>query len=244
MRALVLAAGYATRLYPLTLDRPKALLEVGGKPMLDRVVERLRPMGLEGVVVVTNAKFTPHFEEWAEGKEDVTVVNDGTTSNDDRLGAIGDIGFVLDELAIDEELVVVAGDNLFGADISGLVSYGREVDAPVIAVHDVGDLARMHEYNQIEVDEDGRIVFFEEKPSAARTTLSGVALYYYPRRALPLVKQYLEEGNNPDQPGRLVEWLYPRTAFYTWLLPGEWYDIGSAETLAEADSIFSQSRDP
>src|SRR6187431_1765445 len=244
MRALVLAAGYATRLYPLTLDRPKALLEVGGKPMLDRVVERLRPMGLEGVVVVTNAKFTPHFEEWAEGKEDVTVVNDGTTSNDDRLGAIGDIGFVLDELGIDEELVVVAGDNLFGADVSGLVPYGREVDAPVIAVHDVGDLERMHEYNQIEVDEEGRIVFFEEKPSAARTTLSGVALYYYPRRALPLVKQYLEEGNNPDQPGRLVEWLYARTAFYTWLLPGEWYDIGSAETLAEADSIFSQSRDP
>lgn len=239
MRALVLAAGYATRLYPLTLDRPKALLEVGGKPMLDRVVERLRPMGLEGVVVVTNAKFTPHFEEWAEGMDDVTVVNDGTTSNDDRLGAIGDIGFVLDELGIDEELVVVAGDNLFGADITGLVGYGREVDAPVIAVHDVGDLARMHEYNQIEIDEDGRIVFFEEKPSAARTTLSGVALYYYPRQALPLVKQYLEEGNNPDQPGRLVEWLYPRTAFYAWVLPGDWYDIGSAETLAEADRIFS-----
>jgi glucose-1-phosphate thymidylyltransferase len=243
MKALVLAAGYATRLYPLTLDRPKALLEVGGKPMLDRVVERLRPMGLEGVVVVTNAKFTPHFEQWADGKDDVTVVNDGTTSNDDRLGAIGDIGFVLDQLGIDEELVVVAGDNLFGADVSGLVAHGREVDAPVIAVHDVGDLSLMPEYNQIEVDDEGRIVFFEEKPSAARTTLSGVALYYYPRQALPLVKQYLEEGNNPDQPGRLVEWLYPRTPFYTWLLPGEWYDIGSAETLAEADAIFSQSRD-
>jgi glucose-1-phosphate thymidylyltransferase len=243
MKALVLAAGYATRLYPLTLDRPKALLEVGGEPMLDRVVERLRPMGIEGVVVVTNAKFTPHFEEWARGKDDVTVVNDGTTSNDDRLGAIGDIGFVLDELGIDEELVVVAGDNLFGADVSGLVPYGREVDAPVIAVHDVGDLERMHEYNQIEVDEEGRIVFFEEKPSAARTTLSGVALYYYPRQTLPLVRQYLEEGHNPDQPGRLVEWLYPRTPFYTWLLPGEWYDIGSAETLEEADRIFSQSRD-
>jgi len=110
--------------------------------------------------------------------------------------------------------------------------------------HDPAYVFMDAEYNQIEVDEDGRIVFFEEKPSAARTTLSGVALYYYPRRALPLVKQYLEEGNNPDQPGRLVEWLYARTAFYTWLLPGEWYDIGSAETLAEADSIFSQSRDP
>ena len=242
MKALVLAAGYATRLYPLTLDKPKALLEVGGKPMLDRVVERLLPMGVDGTVVVTNAKFTPHFEAWAAGRDGVTIVNDGTTSNDDRLGAIGDIGFVLDRLGIDEELVVVAGDNLFGSDVSRFAAYGREVDAPVIALHDVGDHSRMQEYNQIEVDSEGRIVFFEEKPANARTTLAGVALYYYPRRALPLIRQYLAEGNNPDQPGRLVEWLYTRTAFYTWLLPGEWYDIGSAETLEEADRIFSQSR--
>ena len=220
MKALVLAAGYATRLYPLTLDRPKALLEVAGRPMLDHVVERLLPMGIDGTIVVTNAKFAPHFEEWAAGREDVTVVDDGTTSNDDRLGAIGDIGFVLDRLGIDEELVVVAGDNLFGEDVSGLVVRGREVDAPVIAVHDVGDLSRMGEYNQIDVDADGRIVFFEEKPADARTTLAGVALYYYPRQTLPLVRQYLDEGQNPDQPGRLVEWLYPRTPFYTWLLPG------------------------
>jgi glucose-1-phosphate thymidylyltransferase len=242
MRALVLAAGYATRLYPLTLDRPKALLEVGGKPMLDRVLERLLPMGIDETIVVTNAKFTPHFEDWARDKDGVTIVNDGTTSNDDRLGAIGDIGFVLDRLGVDEELVVVAGDNLFGSDASGLVEFGREVDAPVVAVHDVGDLSLMHEYNQIEVDEEGRIVFFEEKPEKPRTTLSGVALYYYPQQALPLIGQYLAEGNNPDQPGRLVEWLYPRTPFYTWLLPGAWYDIGSEETLQEADAIFSQTR--
>jgi glucose-1-phosphate thymidylyltransferase len=242
MKALVLAAGYATRLYPLTLDRPKALLEVGGKPMLDHVVERLLPLGVEEVIVVTNSKFAPQFEEWAAGRDGVTIVDDGTSSNDDRLGAIGDIGLVLDRLELDGELVVVAGDNLFGSDISGLVTRGREVDAPVVAVHDVGDLSRMHEYNQIEIDSEGRITFFEEKPANPRTTRSGVALYYYPRHALPLIREYLEAGNNPDQPGRLVEWLYPRTAFHTWLLPGEWYDVGSAETLEEADRVFSQSR--
>lgn len=240
MKALVLAAGYATRLYPLTLDRPKALLEVGGKPMLDHVVQRLLPMGVDGVIVVTNAKFTPHFEEWARGQADVTIVNDGTTSNDDRLGAIGDIGFVLDRLGLDEELVVVAGDNLFSDDISDFTAYGREVDAPVLAVHDVGDLSRMGEYNQVEVDDQGRIVFFEEKPTDPRTTFAGVALYYYPPQTLPLVRSYLEEGNNPDQPGRLIEWLYPRTPVYTWRLPGRWYDIGSAETLEDADRIFSK----
>jgi glucose-1-phosphate thymidylyltransferase len=243
MKALVLAAGYATRLYPLTLDRPKALLEVGGKPMLDHILERLLPLGVDEVIVVTNAKFAPHFEEWAAGRNGLTIVDDGTTSNDDRLGAIGDIGFVLDRLGVEDELVVVAGDNLFRSDLAGLVATGRAAGAPVVAVHDVGELARMHEYNQIEVDEEGRITFFEEKPVDPRTTLSGVALYYYPREALALIRRYLEEGNNPDQPGRLVEWLYPRTAFHTWLLPGEWYDVGSAETLAEADRIFSQSRD-
>jgi glucose-1-phosphate thymidylyltransferase len=200
-------------------------------------------MGVDETIVVTNAKFTPHFQEWAKEKDDVTVVNDGTTSNDDRLGAIGDIGFVLEKLGLDDDLVVVAGDNLFGEDVSGFAAYGQEVEAPVLAVHDVGDLSRMREYNQIEVDDQGRIVFFEEKPEQARTTLAGVALYFYPRETLQLVEQYLADGNNPDQPGRLIEWLYPRTDVYTWRIPGEWYDIGSAETLQEADRIFSQSRD-
>jgi len=243
MKALVLAAGYATRLYPLTLDRPKALLEVGGRPMLDHVLGRLRAMGVDETIVVTNAKFTPHFEEWASDKEGVTIVNDGTTSNDDRLGAIGDTAFVLDKTGLDDDLVVVAGDNLFGEDVSGFAAYGQEVDAPVLAVHDVGDLSRMAEYNQIEIDDEGRITFFEEKPEDARSTLAGVALYFYPRHTLPLIRQYLAEGNNPDQPGRLIQWLYPRVSVYTWRLPGEWYDIGSAETLQEADRIFSQSRD-
>ena len=242
MRALVLAAGYATRLYPLTLDKPKALLEVGGRPMLDRILERLEAMGVEETIVVTNAKFTPHFEAWAKDRSHVRVVNDGTTSNEDRLGAIGDIAFVLDEVALDDDLVVVAGDNLFGEDISGFAAYGQEVDAPVLAIHDVGDLSLMREYNQVETDADGRVTFMEEKPENARTTLAGIALYYYPRHALPLIRQYLAEGNNPDQPGRLPEWLHSRTPVYTWQLPGEWYDIGSAETLQEADTIFSQSR--
>jgi glucose-1-phosphate thymidylyltransferase len=242
VKALVLAAGYATRLYPLTLDKPKPLLEVGGRPMLDYVLERLEQMGVDATIVVTNAKFTPHFEEWARDKDRVTIVDDGTTSNDDRLGAIGDIGFVLDQLQVDDDLVVVAGDNLFAEDVSGFTAYGREKGAPVLAVHDVGDLSQMSEYNQVDVDDDGRIVFFEEKPANARSTLAGVALYYYPRGMLPQVRRYLDEGNNPDQPGRLVEWLYTRMPVYAWRLPGEWYDIGSAETLQEADRIFSQSR--
>ena len=243
MKVLVLAAGYATRLYPLTRDRPKALLEVGSRPMLDRVLERMHAMaGVDGTIVVTNAKFAPHFEEWAAGRERMVVVDDGTTSEEDKLGAIGDIGFALDALALDDDLVVVASDNLFGSDVSGFATYARAVGTPVLAVRDVGDLAEMPRYNQVQIDGDGRITFFEEKPAAATTTLMGVALYYYPRATLPLIRQYLAQGSNPDQPGRLVEWLYRRVPVHVWRVPGEWYDIGSAESLREADAIFSHTR--
>lgn len=243
MKVLVLAAGYATRLYPLTRDRPKALLEIGGRPMLDRVLESVGAIGGgDGEIVVTNAKFAPHFAEWAAGRPGVLVVDDGTQSEEDRLGAIGDIGFVLDRLELDDDLVVVAGDNLFACDLSGFGRRAREVDGPVLAVRDVGDLSAMHHFNQIEVDERGRVTFFEEKPASARSTLMGVALYHYPRHTLDLVREYLASGQNPDQPGRLVEWLYPRIDVYTWRLPGGWYDIGSHESLAEADAAFSALR--
>jgi glucose-1-phosphate thymidylyltransferase len=240
VKAIVLAAGYATRLYPLTLERPKALLEIGGRPLLDRVLERVLALGdVDESIVVTNAKFAPQFEEWAVDKHRVTVVNDGTSTEEDRLGAIGDIGFVLELLGIDDDVVVVAGDNLFAADISGFGAAARARRAPVLAVRDVGDIAEMHKYNQVQTDSDGRVTFFEEKPAAATTTLMGVALYFYPRQTLPLIRRYLAEGNNPDQPGRLVEWLHTRTAVYTWQVPGEWYDIGSPETLERADAAFS-----
>jgi glucose-1-phosphate thymidylyltransferase len=241
MRLLVLAAGYATRLYPLTLDRPKPLLPVGGVPMLERLLERLDPIGFDDRYLVTNAKFAGHFRAWAEGKA-LTVVDDGTTSEDDRLGAIGDIGFVLDALAIDDDLVVVAGDNLFSDDLGDFGREARERRAPLLAIHDIGDLELIRgRYNSIEIDADGRVTYFEEKPDAPRSTLSGIGLYFYPRQTLPLIREYLATGNNPDQPGRLVQWLYPRIDVYTWPVPGRWYDIGSREQLEEADRIFSSA---
>lgn len=244
MKLIVLAAGYATRLYPLTLDRPKPLLEVGGKPMLDRLLERVLAIGgIDETIVVTNAKFAGAFSDWARGREGIVVLDDRTTSDDDRLGAIGDIGYALDTRAVDDDLVVVAGDNLFGSDIGDFGRRAREVDAPVLAVHDVGDSAEMAKYNQVEVDDEGRITFFEEKPANATSTLAGIALYFYPRSTLPLIRQYLAEGNNPDQPGRLVEWLYPRIPVYTWRVPGEWFDIGSRESLAAAEERFAELDD-
>lgn len=235
MKLIVLAAGYATRLYPLTLDRPKHLLDVAGRSILDHVLDSVRPIGFDGVFVVTNAKFAGRFREWAAGRG-ITVVDDGTDSEETRLGAIGDLELVIRDQALDDDLVVIAGDNLFSEPLAG---FPPRRDAPVLGVYDVGDLEAIRKYNAIEVDSGGRIVFFEEKPAQPRSTLTGIALYFYPAETLPLVGRYLAEGNNPDQPGRLVQWLYPRVPFYTWRVPGRWYDIGSHETLVEADTAFS-----
>jgi glucose-1-phosphate thymidylyltransferase len=241
VKLLVLAAGYATRLYPLTLDRPKALLDVAGRPMLEHVLASLAPIPeVDGTYVVTNSKFAPHFEAWARGSDfDATVLDDGTRDEETRRGAIGDIAFFVEREHVDEDLVVVAGDNLFSEPLEGFGRAILERRAPTLGVYDVGDLEAIKRYNAIEVDADGRITFFEEKPAQPRSTLTAIALYFYPRETLSLVRRYVEEGNNPDQPGRLVEWLYRRVDFYTWLVPGLWYDVGSAESLAEANRVFA-----
>ncbi len=244
MNLVVLAAGYATRLYPLTLDRPKALLDVGGRPMIEHVLERVGGKAeIDSVYVVTNSKFAGQFRAWADGRgADVTIVDDGTASEDDRLGAIGDLDLVVRQERLDDDLVVVASDNLFSEPVDEFLSFARAKAAPVVAVYDVGDLAQMSKYSAVELDHDGRITFFEEKPAEPKSTLSAIALYFYPRAALPLIRRYLAEGNNPDQPGRLIQWMHTRTAVYAWRVPGRWYDIGSAETLREADRAFGATK--
>ncbi len=247
MKVIILAAGYATRLYPLTLTRPKPLLPVAGQPMIDYVLDNLAPIGgLDRIYVVTNAKFVSHFEQWAadyrahKANLNFTIVNDRSTDDSNKLGAIGDIHFVLEQQRVNDDLIVVAGDNLFSEKLSGFGQYCRERKAPVLALYDVGDLEQVRKYNAITLDADGRISFFEEKPQNPTSTLTGIALYYYPRTILPLIRQYIAEGNNPDQPGRLIQWLYPRQPVYTWKVPGLWFDIGSKETLEEANRIFAR----
>ena len=248
MKVIILAAGYATRLYPLTLNWPKPLLDVAGKPMIEHVLDNIAPVrGIDGVYVVTNAKFDQQFQDWADNYRagesgfKITVVNDNSTDDSNKLGAIGDLHLVLTREAIADAIIVVAGDNLFSQSLEKFGEFCRQKNAPVLAVYDVGDLNQIKKYNAIETDGEGRITFFEEKPEQPRSTLTGIALYYYPESALPLIRQYIAEGNNPDQPGRLVQWMYRRTPFYTWRVPGIWYDVGSKETLEEANRIFAQA---
>ncbi|MGZ8848412.1 MAG: nucleotidyltransferase family protein [Pyrinomonadaceae bacterium] len=247
MKLIVLGAGYATRLYPLTLNQPKPLLPVEWKPMIEHVLGNLKPITeIDHIYIVTNAKFAEHFQHWADHHQTVnpgapiTIVNDLSTDDSNKLGAIGDMNLVLNQAQIDDDIMVVAGDNLFSDSLEGFGEFSRAKGAPVLGVYDVGNLEEIKKYNAIEIDEHDRITFFEEKPAQPKSTLTGIALYYYPRQALPLIRQYLEEGNNADQPGRLVQWLYPRIPFYIWRVPGIWYDVGSKETLEEANRIFAR----
>jgi glucose-1-phosphate thymidylyltransferase len=147
---------------------------------------------------------------------------------------------VLSREKADDDWIVVAGDNLFSQSLEKFGAFCREKKAPVLAVYDVGSLEAIKKYNAITLDAEGRITYFEEKPKAPASTLTGIALYYYPRTVLPMIHRYIAEKNNPDQPGRLVQWLYQRTPVYTWRVPGIWYDIGSKESLEEANLIFSK----
>jgi glucose-1-phosphate thymidylyltransferase len=202
---------------------------------------------VDRVYVVTNNKFAGHFQRWADeyrekkAKLDLTIVNDNSTDDTNKLGAIGDMHLVITKEKIIDDLIVVAGDNLFSESVEAFGKYCREKNAPVLAVYDVGSLEQIKKYNSISIDGSGKITFFEEKPKNPTSTITGIALYYYPKHTLPLINQYIAEGNNPDQPGRLVQWLYTRTPVYTWTVPGLWYDIGSKETLEEANRIFAKT---
>jgi glucose-1-phosphate thymidylyltransferase len=262
MNALILAAGYATRLYPLTLNKAKPLLEVGGKPIIEWVLSNLASVpGLGTTYIVTNDKFASDFQNWVNAYQErpafadhqsgsdlgrgrprgmrIKVINDGSKSDDDKLGAIGDINLVLTrENLTSDDLLVIAGDNLFQQPLTEFVNAAKGSQATV-AVHNVANLEAMKKYGTVTVDKNGVITNFEEKPKKPKSTLAAVALYYYSREVLPLFTTYLAAGNNPDQPGLFLQWLYTRKPVNTFEIKGRWLDIGSKETLEEADKIFA-----
>jgi glucose-1-phosphate thymidylyltransferase len=246
MKLLILAAGYATRLYPLTKTTAKPLLEIAGRPMIEHVLATTEGItGLDEIFVVTNEKFAGAFQQWADRYRKtrrtcpkITVVNDHSTDDSNKLGAIGDIKLVIDSQKVDDDLLIIGGDNLFKESLAGLVAFAGNHGA-TLGVYDVGSFEEIKKYGSVSTDADRRITFFEEKPKNPHTTLSAMCLYYYPRAVLPAVEQYVREGNNPDQPGRLVAWIYTRQPVYAFEIHGNWLDIGSFETLEQANRDFA-----
>jgi glucose-1-phosphate thymidylyltransferase len=239
MKAIILAAGYATRLRPLTEKIAKPLLPIAGRPMIDWIIDRIEEVAeVDAIHVVTNTYYGDGFRRWAEGR-DVAVHDDGTSSNDDRLGAIGDIQFTIDAAAIDDDLLVIAGDNLFDFSLADYVAFWRSKQpASGIAVLDVGSRELARRYGVVDLDAESRVVGLVEKPEDPPSTLAAIATYLVARTHVPLVAEYLAAGNPPDPPGALFAWLYRRAPLYAYRFDGDWRDIGDPGQLLDADNAY------
>ncbi len=244
LKVILLCAGYATRLYPLTQDQPKALLPIQNRPILEWILEELRPLKeIDAVYVVSNDRFAKHFSAWAAGLHfpwKVEVVNDGTTTNENRLGAIGDLAFVLRKYGIDhEDILVIAGDNLFNFDLDEFFAFSfANRPYPVIALYDVQSKELAKQYGLVRKNEEGKVLEFYEKPANPPTTLASCGLYWLPKETRPFLDKYLKEDNNPDQPGHYMRWLAQTSGLYCSSLKGMWFDIGDLESYRKANEVF------
>ena len=242
MDALILGAGYATRLYPLTKNRPKPLLPVGGVPIIERICRQLTELkDLQTIHVVSNHTFVDQYEAWMRnyGRRHsppplLALYDDQTTTPDNRLGAIGDLRFVIDQAALRDDLLVIAGDNLIDGSLAEFVASAKKRGTSV-GLKDFKNPDKVSLYGVVELSPDERIVGFEEKPPKPRSTFVAVGLYYFPRGILPLVHRYLDAGHSKDAPGYYLQWLHRETPVHGFRLQADWYDIGDPDSYHRAD---------
>ncbi len=241
MQAMILAAGFATRLYPLTKDKPKPLLDVAGRPIIEHIIEKLDNISeVVKIFIITNDRFEKHFREWLknfDAKKPIEIVNDGTSSNDDRLGAMGDIHFAITHKKIDDDIIAIAGDNLFELSLADVHNFFKKRKSNVIVLHDVQNLDLAKHYGIVEVS-NSLVVNFEEKPISPKSTLASTGIYMFPKKTIELIKKYIVQGNNPDKTGNFIEWLHKRDKVYSYVTDKKWYDIGSFEQLEKANKHY------
>ena len=241
MKVIVLAAGYATRLYPLTENQPKPLLPVAGKPIIEHILDDLDHVSIiEEVFVVSNHKFIKAFEDWQKSyifSKPVTIIDDGSTDNEHRLGAIRDIWLAIERHNIDEDILVLAGDNLFDFSLSGFINHYVEKKTDMIMVHAEENVEKLKKTGVAEV-ENGHIISFEEKPDQPKGRHAVPPFYIYKAETLPLIKTYIDNGNPADAPGSLIAWLCRRKTVSAYAMPGKRYDIGDLPSYEFAQKTF------
>ena len=232
MKCLILAAGYATRLYPLTENFPKPLLEVGGKTILDWLVDDIDSAGLvDEYVVISNHKFAHHFENWASTKSmKVTVVDDGTSSNETRLGAVKDIQFAIDQLGLDDDMLVIAGDNVLDFSLTKFVRYAKEKNTSCIMRYYEPEEKKLVKCGVVEINEIDKILSMEEKPAQPKSHWCCPPFYYYTQEDAKLVAKGIESGCGTDAPGSYIAWLCTQTPVYAMEMPGKRFDVGNLES--------------
>ncbi len=229
MTGIILAAGYATRMYPLTLNFPKPLLEVGGKKIIDHLLEDGERSGVERFVVVSNHKFISLFREWAEGKDNVMVLDDGSVDNEHRIGAVKDIEFAIEKAGINDDTLILAGDNVLDFSLSSFIEYGKKKGTSCIMRHRESDKDRLRKTGVVTIDQSDLVLSMEEKPKEPKSEWAVPPFYYYVKEDLPLIKEGIENGCGTDAPGSFVSYLAERRPVHAFLMPGKRFDVGSIE---------------
>lgn len=244
MKCLILAAGYATRLYPLTENFPKPLLEVGGKAILDWLVEDLNAnTEIEEFVVISNHKFADHFEKWASSRpEKITVVDDGTSSNETRLGAVNDIWFAIKKLNLEDDFLVMAGDNMLDFSLAGFVQFAMEKGTSCVMCHEENELKKQQKTAIITRDPGDKITSYEEKPQVPKGNLAVPPFYVYRSCDIKRIPEALEKGCNADAPGSFAAWLSIQTTMHAYKMPGKRYDIGDLKSYESVKQIWEERR--
>lgn len=242
MKGIILAAGYATRLYPLTKDKPKPLLEIAGKPIVDHIIRQIEEIDeIDGIFIVTNNKFYGHFEGWLRefhSTKKIKVINDGTKSNEDRLGSLGDVNLVIEQENIKDSVLIVAGDNLFEFSLKDFVESHKKHNKSAVALYDVKDKELAKHYGVVAVGDKNKMIEFEEKPSSPKSTLASTGVYIYPPHVLPMLQEFVRKYKNSDKAGNFLEWLHKEEHVYCYITDKKWFDIGTLDQLEKAKREF------
>ena len=240
MKCLILAAGYATRLYPLTENFPKPLLDVKGKTILDWLVDDIDTLGaIDEYVVISNHKYAHHFEAWAKGKEQrITVVDDGTSTNESRLGAVKDIQYAIDLLRISDDMIVIAGDNVLDFSLTEFIRYAGEKKTSCIMRYYEPDFKRLLKCGVVTVDDNDMILDMTEKSPTPATHWCCPPFYYYTKEDAGLVREGIESGCGTDAPGSYIAWLCKQTTVHAMVMPGKRYDIGDLASYERVKSEY------
>jgi len=245
MKAIVLAGGFGKRLWPLTKDKPKPLISVGGRPIIEYILDGLAVIeDLDKVFISVNSRFEPHFRAWADGvkfSKEIEIVPEPTTCEEDKIGAVGALSFLIRQKGIEDDLIVIAGDNLFDFDVRKFLC-ARKQGSPLVALYDMKDKDEVRrKYGVVKLDRSSVISDFKEKPDEPESTLISTGCYFFPSKAAAMIHTYLREGNNPDAPGFFISWLSRQMAVQGFVFDGScrWFDIGSIESLQKANEAYS-----
>lgn len=237
MKAIVLAAGFATRLYPLTLNKSKSLLEINHKPIIEYIIEKIcEIIEIDEIIIVTNSKFYQDFLDWKKDRKILTILNDGVSRLEDKLGAIGDLLFVIDKKKIDDDLLVISGDNLFDYSLKEPYKIFKRERKDLSLFYDTKNLEEAKRFGVVLI-KDNIITDFEEKPQNPKSTMCSSSTYFFKKSTFPLIKKFASRGIS-DQPGLLLQYLYKELPIYAYITNGKWLDIGTKESLEKAIREF------